>query len=179
MLFNHKRLLLFLFALFFFTFAPFAQTDGSGTKAKNSVYLDIMGTGGWYSLNYERILFTKDKLDLGISSGASVTHFKDFDRHFNPDLSIPLSLNAFYGKNHHLEVGIGTTFASVVRADEDYDAQRYLNINLTMTLGYRYQKPGGGFLFRAAYTPIIPVYRQISENGEFKNWFSLSFGYSF
>lgn len=179
MLFNHKRLLLFLFASFFFTFASFAQNYNGDKEAKNSVYLDIMGTGGWYSLNYERILFTKDKLDLGISSGASVTHFKDFDRRFNPDFSIPLSLNAFYGKNHHLEVGVGSTFASVVRADEDYLAQRYLNINLTMTLGYRYQKPGGGFLFRAAYTPIIPVYRQISENGEFKNWFSLSFGYSF
>lgn len=179
MLFNHNRLLLFLFASLFFTFSSFAQKSDSSQEAKNSLYLDIMGTGGWYSLNYERIVYSKDKLGLGISSGASVTHLRDFDRRFNPDFSIPVSLNAFYGKNHHLEAGIGTTFASVVRADEDYSAQRYLNVNLTMTLGYRYQKPEGGFLFRAAYTPIIPVYRQITENGEFKNWFSLSFGYSF
>lgn len=179
MLFNHKRLLLFLFAVFFFTFTSFAQSYDSDKEAKNSVYLDIMGTGGWYSLNYERIVYTNNNLGLGVSSGVSVMHFKDFDLQFNPDFSIPLSLNAFYGKKHHLEVGVGSTFASVVRADEDYFAKRYLNVNLTMTLGYRYQKPGGGFMFRAAYTPIIPVYRQITENGSFKNWFSLSFGYSF
>lgn len=179
MLFNYKRLLLFLFAGIFFLFESFAQCDDAGQKARNALYLDLMGTGGWYGLNYERIVYNKEKLCIGVSSGVSVTNLKDFYRQFNPDFSLPISLNTFYGKNHHVELGIGSTFASVVRANEDYVARRYLNINLTMTLGYRYQKPEGGFLFRAAYTPILSVYRQIAENGEFKNWFSLSFGYSF
>lgn len=178
MLFNHKRLLLFLFAILLFISETNAQVKDE-KEAKNAVYLDILGNGGWYSLNYERILYSQNKLNLAFSSGLSINHFKDFNDRFNPDLSLPLSLNSFYGKNHHLEVGIGTTFASVVRADEDYYAERLLNINLTMTLGYRYQRPGGGFLFRVAYTPLIPVYRQTTETGEFKNWASVSFGYSF
>lgn len=178
MLFNHKRLLLFYFGFLILIMGSYAG-DRQVRDAKNAVYLDIMGTGGWYSLNYERSMYSADKLHLGISGGVSANHFKDFTGKFNPDWSFPVSLNAFYGRNHHAEFGIGSTFVSVVRANQDYDPERALNINMTMTLGYRYQRPEGGFLFRAAYTPIIPVYREYTERGGFKNWFSVSFGYSF
>lgn len=178
MFFKNKRLRLFIFTVLSFTFTTFAQTEAS-SKAKNSIYIDLLGTGGWYSLNYERLVFSHGKLDLGVSSGLSLNHFKDFERNLNPDFTLPFSLNAIYGTNHHVEAGIGTTLASVVRADEDYYAKRYFNINMSLTLGYRYQKPTGGFLFRAAYTPLIPVYRQTSKSDRFKSWISLSFGYTF
>ncbi|MGL5788125.1 MAG: hypothetical protein ACRCX4_15115 [Bacteroidales bacterium] len=178
MIFNHKRLLLFCFAVFFILPGAFAENQND-KNAKNAVYLDIMGIGGWYSLNYERILYSMNRLNLGVSAGVSANHLKDFTGTFNPDWSFPVSVNAFYGRTHHVEFGLGSTFASVVRANSDYDPERGLNINLGLTLGYRYQKPGGGFMFRAAYTPIIPVYRKYSEEGGFKNWLSVSVGYSF
>ena len=76
---------------------------------------------------------------------------------------IPLEFSALWGKsNHHLEAGVGfTSFLDQgVELDLDaYEASTKIAFGaiLPFRLGYRYQKPGGGFFYRVAYTPFFDL----------------------
>ena len=82
-------------------------------------------------------------------------------------------VNAYYGQNHKIELGVGQSIISVVQHDANFNADRVSNLNTLFSIGYRYQKSTGGILFRFAYTPIIEY------NKHFRNWFGISIGYTF
>jgi len=70
---------------------------------RNLIYLEAFGAGGYGSLNYERIIFqTRNKLPpnlkIGVRLGISTFHLKDFNNKFNPDVIIPVAINAIYGR---------------------------------------------------------------------------------
>ena len=57
--------------------------------------------------------------------------------------------------NHHFEAGGGVLIAFGDTDDFDSrDGESNTNIAVTGLLGYRYQKPERGFMFRAGFTPI-------------------------
>jgi hypothetical protein len=146
---------------------------------KNLIYLEAFGAGGYGSLNYERIIFRQKQttiptLKIGLRLGVSTLHIRDFENKFNPDIIIPASINAFYGKTHHLEIGFGQTISNVVEANTNtFAAERKTSLNSNFTAGYRYQKSERGLLFRLNYSPII------SSNKVYNSWFGLSIGYGF
>lgn len=151
----------------------FSQKDPTNI-ARNLLCLEVGGVGGYGSVNYERVVFSKKNLMFGMRLGISTYHIKDYTNKFNPDILIPLSINGYYGKNHKIELGIGQTFASIVHADIiDFKPTRITNFNTDFSIGYRYQKSTGGIVFRCAYTPIIDF------NSYFRHWAGVSFGYSF
>lgn len=145
---------------------------------QNLVYLEAFGAGGYGSLNYERIIFQQKQkltpnLKVGFRLGISTFHLKDFNNKFNPDVIIPLSVNAFYGKTHHIEIGFGQTISNVTQTNASFDIERKTTLNSNFTAGYRYQKSERGMLFRLNYSPII------STNKVYNSWFGLSIGYGF
>ncbi|CAH0994650.1 hypothetical protein EMA8858_00762 [Emticicia aquatica] len=146
---------------------------------KNLIYLEAFGTGGYGSVNYERVLFHQKnkqypKLNVGLRVGVSTLHLRDFEGKFNPDLIFPVSINAFYGKIHHLEVGLGQTISNVVQTNTStFTIERKTTLSSNFTVGYRYQKNKRGPIFRLNYSPII------STNKVYNNWFGLSVGYGF
>ncbi|UCH14728.1 MAG: hypothetical protein JSV22_01895 [Bacteroidales bacterium] len=141
---------------------------------RNLIYLEVAGVGGYGSVNYERVIYSKKYLMLAMRFGMSSYHIKDYTNKFNPDILIPLSINGFYGKNHKIELDVGQTFANIVHADlSGFKPERITNFHTNFSVGYRYQKNTGGIVFRCAYNLIIEF------NRYFRHWAGISFGYSF
>jgi hypothetical protein len=72
--------------------------------------------------------------------------------------NIPVGLNVIWNEqsNHHLEVGLGMGINQgfgYARGDSGFS-----RIIMSSRYGYRYQKPEGGLLFRAAVTPLFFVH---------------------
>ena len=148
----------------------FSQQD---SIAKNQVYIEGGGSGGYGSLNYERIVHAWSNYRIALRFGIGTYHVIDYTNKLNPDIILPIMVNTYYGLNHKMELGVGQSFISVVQHDENFKANRVSNLNTLFSIGYRYQKSSGGILFRFAYTPIIEF------NHQWRNWFGVSIGYTF
>lgn len=156
-----------LVLLFLLSGTTFAQTNDNRAQ---SVYIEVLGAGGTFSLNYDtRFQNTQDGLGgrAGISfiasEGSSI-------------FSVPVMLNYLLGNgNSYFEVGLGATYISF-NADDEGDEVLFVDdssIYGTMVFGYRYQPRDGGFLFRAGFAPIF------NADNFIPYWPYLSFGYSF
>lgn len=167
---NYK---VFILLLFITSSRIFSQTD-SISISKNIVYLEAGGHGGYGSINYERLVYTKKLFTLSARIGLGTYHIKAYTGKLSPDLIIPLALEGCYGKTNKIELGIGQTTASTLIFDKtDFSSKRTLNFSTILLVAYRYQKKQKGFFFRCAYTPIIEF------NTYFRHWAGLAFGYSF
>ncbi|MCK4344070.1 MAG: hypothetical protein KAX05_02205 [Bacteroidales bacterium] len=160
-----------LIVVFLLTNVLFAQTTFSNNEKrilninkpneniewkKNSFFLELGGNAFFYSLNYDRLIHTEESLQ--ISSRIGISHLG----------IIPIQLNLLIGgSSHHFEFGIG-----VLISIEDQ------NVLPTGTIGYRYQKLDGGFLFRIGITPIRILGFAIYDPHVIP-WAGLSLGYSF
>ena len=97
-----KQLKLFVFAciLFFTASSSFPQ------QHPNSIYLEVLGSGGLYSVNYDRLISPNFGARIGISYFAF-----EADDFFFPTVNaflFPMSLNFFIGSgSSKLEVGDG------------------------------------------------------------------------
>lgn len=164
----------FLSILLFCIFYLLPVTISSQNLSKrNIVYIEALGAGGYGSINYERILFEKNFVKMGIRGGFSTYHITDYINRFNPDLIFPVSINAhFVYKQHTLVFCIGETISNIVHASKtDYQPERKTNFSTFFDIGYAYEWRNG-LCLGVGYTPII--YKQ-----DYRNWFKLSFGYAF
>lgn len=181
---KYSLLLSLVFALSI-SFGATAQTEPGTFTAKNAVYLELGGSSGRYAINYSKIFHQKGKLKLNASAGFSMWHHR-----LNSKTTwlpvVPLEISAFYGKsNHHLEIGFG--FISLLDRTLDFDSESLVledkvvfNAAIPLRIGYRYQKPGGGFFFRVGYTPFFSVPVGGREDWVFTPVFAgVSFGKSF
>jgi hypothetical protein len=146
-----------------------AQTESEEFTARNALYLEIGGSSGRYAVNYNRIFYQKDKLKLTVSAGFALWHYTvdlgpEYKRtSWHP--AIPIELTTFWGKSkHHLEFGVGFVpywepIGQIAPVTLEISEKTVFNANIPLRLGYRYQKPEGGFFFRVGYTPyfILPV----------------------
>ena len=151
----------------------FSQSD-TETKAKNIVFAEVAGAGGFGSVNYERELIKKSKFKFSLRGGLGMYHTKDYEMKFNPDLLIPCTMFLYYGEKHHLDFGIGETVSSIVYFNyEEMDKKRNYHLHTNFSLGYRYQKSTGGIFFKISYTPFLEF------NETYTHWGSASIGYGF
>jgi len=167
---KYLLLLVLVFALSF-SIESSAQTKAETFTAKNAIYLEVGGSSGRYAVNYSNIFHQKGKLKLNASAGFSMWRNKisDFKTIWLP--VIPLEVSALYGKsNHHLEMGFGLiSFLDRTLAIDsetfEFSDKVVFGAVIPVRIGYRYQKPEGGFFFRVGYTPFfnLPV-------GERKDW---------
>ena len=132
----------------------------------NSLYLEVGGSGAFYSINYDRL--------IGSHFGARVgfSYFADLILPGFSAYLYPVSLNCFIGEgSSKLELGVGMTFIrGEIRwfGDDATGNAIFPNLNI----GYRYQSEDGGFLFRIGFTPLITRHY-------FQPWGGLSAGFSF
>lgn len=176
-----------LFILVFSShFSVFAQSEPKTFTAKHAVYLEVGGSSGRYAINYSKIFHQKGKLKLNASVGFSIwrNELNNFNTIWLP--VIPLEVTAFYGKsNHHLELGFG--FTSFLDRTLNFDSETLefqdkvvFGAIIPVRIGYRYQKPGGGFFFRVGYTPFFDVPVREGKNWSFYPYNAgISFGKSF
>jgi hypothetical protein len=184
--FSSKSLLTGFFLVFLtLSQSTFAQTEPETFTAKNAIYLEVGGSSGRYAVNYSKIFHQKGKLKLNGSAGFSMWRDK-----LNSKTTwlpvIPLEVTAFYGKsNHHLEMGFGVTSylgRTLERISGTFELREILVYDafIPLRVGYRYQKPEGGFFFRVGYTPIIDFPPRTGGNWSFNPYHAgISFGKSF
>ena len=142
-------------------------------NSKNSVYLDLAGIGGFGSLNYSREFIEIGLFEFEAHAGLSTTKLNDFKTKFNPQIIIPFGVHGTFGNKHSVEVGLGSAYISSVRANYSYEPERYSTINGNASIGYKYMKKKGGFLFRAYYSPLFEQFQGITH------WGGISFGFAF
>lgn len=149
------------------------------TSSRNAAYIELLGSGGLYSLNVERRV-----RDVHIRVGFASWSFDDsFGAGETDMVTVPFTLSHVRGRdNHHLESGGGftlghRTFTSAF--GEPTTSSGF--VTLTGLVGYRYQKPGPGFIFRALFTPLLGLGDDdvaYPDRG-FTPTMGISFGYAF
>lgn len=157
----HKAALLFL--------ALLAATTLSA-QPRNAAYFELAGNAIAPSINYERWFTDRWYGRVGVTVIVS----SDTDGHDDVTWAIPIMVGGFNNPagNHHFESAGGLL---LVTGDSqelfDDDEEEISNVAGTLTIGYRYQKPRGGFVFRAGLTPVF-------DTSGILPWAGVSFGYA-
>jgi len=155
-------------------FTGFAMAQNDSINSKHIVYAEGAGIGGYGSLNYENVFFSKGLFKLSARIGVGTYRVLDFQNRFNPDVIIPVALYGLFGKTHFAEFGFGQAISSTVHVNiENLQPDRRVNIHANFSVGYRYQRKTGGLFLRLSYSPLIEYYKT------FRHWGGLSVGYVF
>ena len=140
------------------------QTENEDEKIhKNSGYLELGGSGLWYSLNYDRVI--KKYKRTAFTGRTGLSYFGNLDTN---TMTMPLEFSFLLGKKKHFaEIGIGPTFLQAFT--EHISAMAVLGV-----IGYRFQPMvKRGLMFRATFTPFIG---EISSEKGYWNWVRIPWG---
>lgn len=133
----------------------FAQTPESPFKARNTLYAEGFGSGGIYSLNYERLIKTKPKSAVGLRVGGNLFGFK------KPSYTFIGEVFAIYGPGkNHLDVGLSlSALRTFTPGNENgsFIQEPYWSVYAIPRISYRYQKPQGGLMLRVGVNPFLNV----------------------
>lgn len=142
----------------------------SVSAQRNVAYFELGGNGIIPSFNYERQLSERLYGRVGFSFVVGEEADGDTDQTY----IFPLMVNYLThpAGNHHFEAGAGATWITGDSQDlyDNDDDEELSNLVGTLTIGYRYQKPARGFVFRAGFTPVF-------DTGGVLPWGGVSFGY--
>jgi hypothetical protein len=195
-----KKTIIILLAVFVVTTVFARQTKDStdlrfSARSRNTFFVEFLGNNFYYSLNYDRILFQKK--NFLISGRIGFCGFPQFRGNYT--IGAPAEINLSFGKKRNfLETGFGMSYLYI---DSYYfltgDSGRLVEIVdqkinwlfIVERIGYRYQKPDGGFFFKVAFTPLFQVVdkRKDKYNGMFTSfsphhfilpWIGISIGYT-
>jgi hypothetical protein len=141
----------------------------SPAVAPSAVYVELLGNGLLYSINYDHRIAPKLAARVGfmglggVSDSASASVF-----------AAPVMVSYLFGEgNSHFEVGAGVMLAAGAIDEVDtVEDESFSSAVGTATVGYRYQRPQGGFVFRTGLTPFF-------DHRGFAPSFGISFGYGF
>ncbi len=134
--------------------SPCLAQAGAARIARNAVYLELLGNGGLYSVNFERMLNDTLALRIGFATWNSPALFYDGTP---PDrlTTVPVTVSYLLGSGERkLELGGGVTIGRATRDRSSIHQKSSSFSNLTGIIGYRSQPPGRGYLFRAGVTPF-------------------------
>jgi hypothetical protein len=176
--FFRPRLLFVLVLAFSISFGATAQTEAEKFTATHSVHLELGGNAGRYAFNYGRLIYQKRAFkvlgSVGFSLWSDSNLIKGNTRWYP---AIPLELSALIGRGkHHLEIGLGITsfldqtinFSNDTGTGILTKGSNFMRTIVPLRVGYRYQKPDGGFFFRVGYTPFFGVPDRMNENWYFQ-----------
>lgn len=112
------------------------------------MYLEVGGNSDVYSINYDRVIYQREKFKTAVRAGLGTNlFFMENDRTVYP--VVPLEVMALVGNNRkHFEGGLGYTRRFTDNPD-------LIQSMYFARLGFRYQVPRGGLLVRVAITPFI------------------------
>jgi len=145
-----KRIKYLLVAVCFFSMFYDGKTQEI-KLAGNSVYFEFLGNGGLYSFNYERSFTPNISGRIGFARWSIIDIMSKNTT--GKMTTIPVLLTYLTGhKKSHFEIGGGFLFGK----ENNYNESNPI-INLTSVIGYRFQTPGMGFVFRTGLTPFLSL----------------------
>lgn len=158
-----------LLIVVFFTSIAYAQTDSIKLR---SVFIELGGIAGQYSINYDKIVYTKNNDGLILGVGFAPTLLIEFD--FSP--RIPIQAKWFRKINKHIiEAGIG--IVPYVYYDTNISFGRNLKdteLAILGQIGYKYLLPNRDLYLGIAFTPLI-----FDQGFDLFPWGALRFGRRF
>lgn len=152
-------------SLVIFLLLPSAVLLGQSNALKqHGLFLEIAGSGGLGSINYESIFYQSDLVGVSLRSGFSIA---PIDRNNGTGLVFPVMINTLLGRNNHrLEAGIGQGITITTKGS-------FYTLT-TMAVGYRFQRSGSQWFYRISYTPLLSYLLDI----QYQHWAGLSIGYT-
>ena len=143
-----KKALIIVILLLALTNSGLSQEKDFTFSCRNAIYLNFTTRGALYSINYDRIFYETDKIAYSYRLGFSV---------LEDVIAAPAGINLFVRKgNFHPELSL-TLMPYVDKyksfmSDNDL-SDKYLYV--IPGIGYRYQKPNGGFFAKALISPMV------------------------
>lgn len=126
-----------------------AQDMSAGAR-RNAWYLELLGNGGLYSINYERRVRPQVVMRYGAAAWTAEDLFSDAETRI---YSFPFTASRLFGSSKHkFELGGGIMGG---HQKNEFDDKGFF-LNVTGIAGYRYEADSG-FLFRAGLTPFYPL----------------------
>ena len=168
------RLLILLLPIFFF-FNSFSQNE---SIKKNTVSLELAGSGLFYSVNYDRLIVIDEKIRF--SATTSIWYLPKIEQlsDFQSFAGINLSFNTLIGKKTHFaELGFGLSYINM----KQENGKMYHTTYLPIRIGYRYQKDEGGLFGRVSFMPLFENYQHVDVQvlAVITPYFALAIGYTF
>ncbi len=174
---NIKQLKFIVILCLFFSQPLSSQDDWTGrdtTTKANTIYLELLGSSQLYSINYDRLLFQKNKKKFTANIGLMYLPFGVFNKFGNTgsNVQIPFSFNYLCGKKHSFISGVGFTF-------QNYNMKESYILPLVQ-MGYRFQNSSNGFFFQSTIIGFVHYFEYpLYYNYPIKPWLSFGFGRSF
>ncbi len=156
------KLITFILLILLSVNLTFGQTE---LNKRKSVFIEIAGSGGFGSINYEKQFYKKGITGFTWRLGFS---FAPIDKNNGTAIIFPVMINSLIGeKMHKLELGLGQGFTITTKGSP---------FALTIaSIGYRYQAENKNWFYRIVYTPLISYLVDF----QVQQWGGISIGYTF
>lgn len=153
-----------------------------------TVYIDMLGnSAGFYTVNYEHLLSDKGQKIWSLHAGAGM--YNEFETYTHKSFPVGVSYYNKKESNHHKEIGLCLNYVEGLEDNRNSWIVEGVQYSKTLVaianIGYRYQKPKGGFMFKAYYAPAMvlkefeePPYHFTRQTLYTFN-FGISLGYTF
>jgi len=163
-----KNIATILGMCFFFTTLIAQEKEGSEPSGLNNWYIELGGSGFFYSANYEKVLIKTERwgwvgrIGVGYNTGNyTLLNKVTLDRN---TLMAPFHTSVLYGPNKEkLEAGLGFTMLAKSVSEQEIVPMAVLGFRVVET---------NKVCFRVTWTPFI-------RSGEFVSWFGVSLGRNF
>ena len=151
----------FIIVMLLISTMAFGQTV---SDKKKSVFLEIAGSGGLGSINFEKEFYKKNNTAFTWRAGLS---FAPIDKNNGTGIVFPLMVNSIIGKgSHKLDLGLGQGITITTKG-------RFF-ILTTAAIGYRFQREDKNWFYRVTYTPLISYLIDF----QVQQWAGISIGYT-
>ncbi len=126
--------------------------------AFNSLFLELLGPGDLFSVNYDRVLGDVFSLRVGfsfINTSASSAYLSTAS-----SMRVPLMVSflGVGGLSHMFEIGLGPVFQISSHSVNSYgfrESKGSVSVGAAGIIGYRYSEYDGGFFFRVGLSPTV------------------------
>jgi hypothetical protein len=160
---------------------PRPRATGDTRAANNAAFLELLGSGLFYSINYERLLADgRFGVRVGVSYASLFAQYQPLSSAYAKEsqdlVTIPLIVNRYLGgASHKFQMGGGAAVfyrASPIAICPPTlrQSDTGLNAAATFVLGYRYVASAGGASLGIAWTPSV------GAGGLFWLWGGVSVG---
>jgi hypothetical protein len=142
---------------------------------KNNLFIELYGSAGIYSLNYERVYLISPALNLTSRVGFA---YLGLSSPWNLNIiSCPVSFSALLGKHdNRIELGISCAYYTQNVAETDKNDRN--NLLNGLIIGYRLQPKNKHVIIRITYTPLLKKSLNSNDHSFYQGG-GFSFGYSF
>ena len=159
-----------------------AQSEPEPRTAFNAVYLELLGNGGPFSINYDRRVGEDVAVRIGFASWTADDLFLG-DEAETEIITVPVTVSWLPGTpSRGVELGGGVLLGNRKQDVPFEDGSTSSTfVSLTGIAGYRWQPADGGWTFRVGFTPFFGLGDSdvaYPERGFFPSG-GVSVGYSF